>query len=163
MYEWEGQDVAAVEKLLASRDPRRHRLLLVSCSPWPDQGDPSGTRLSWFADKGELSQFLWRVEPARHGLAPFQLVQLKDRVQTVITALDVTGPSEALQTQYNELAAPALGVLWWGRLEALKGDRDAWPAAQRNLYLGTQGADPPPLDNRETAAFVAFLQRRYSV
>lgn len=156
MYPWEGCDPEAVNRMLRGRDALRHRLLLFTGSPWPE---PDRVLASWFTGAGELSQFLWRMEPARHDLPPLEIVRLKDRLQSVITRLDVTGPDEQLRAAYNDEASPFLGVCWWGRLEDLKSRPDPWPALLRGRFHADD--DPRPLDNRRTRDFLEYIARHY--
>lgn len=159
MFSWEGEDVVDACTDVAARDPRTYRIGMLTMAPWPDG---STFALHWFGRHPEMAQFLMRVEPRRWGVEMGELIAFKARVQGVVTAIDVTGPSEEHRHAFNELAAPHFGIAWWGSLEALKEGRGHWPENLLRKYRGSSpDTAPEPLANQETAEFIRFLQREF--
>lgn len=153
MFPWEGKDVATASALVATRDPREYRVGLLTTGPWPDG---STHALYWFVRHPEMAQFLLRVEPRYRGLQGAAFIDFKTRAQDLVTALEVTGPSEDLRQQLNAEAQPRFGVRWWGTLESLKAGDGDWPRQVLERLTGGK-----PLENRRTEELVRYLQREY--
>ena len=158
MFEWEGETIEAVTRLMARRDPKRYRLGMLTAGPWPPEED-TGV-MQWFANRSELSQFLPRVEPRRWGADGLSYIELRDALQECAVPLQVSGPTEALRERVNACAAPEFGIRWWGTLDELREGRSTWA---RELFSAL--ADPPPQDHalppRRVSELLALVARRY--
>ena len=153
MFEWEGAAVDEACRIVADRDPRKHRIGLLTVGPWPD--GPAWA-LQWFVRHTELAQFLLRVEPRRAGLLGADFIAFKTATMPVITAMEVAGLNEDLRQQFNALSAPHFGVHWWGSLESLKAGETAWARS-----VLAQLETTAPLPNSRTPELLDLLQRDY--
>jgi len=166
MYQWEGLDPDGIDALIRARDPLTHRLWLITGSPAaaPVAGAAPASRqhlrVSRFAQVAELSQFLSRVEPLRHGLRGPALIACRDRCRALTPLLDLHGLTEALRLEVNAALAPHLEVLWWGGVTAL---RDSMAPLPRQLRALHHVADrDAPLAPSATGAFLRFLLARHA-
>lgn len=151
MFPWEGKDIDAIEALMATRDPRRYRVGLVTRNL--ESGRYS---CAWFSGRSELGHYLARVEPRRQGLEGLDYIHVRDSLQNTLAALEIRGPDARLRDSVNALAEPVFQVAWWGPLESLRQGEDDW---SRHL-LSTLDPDlTPPLPAKRTEELVAALYR----
>jgi uncharacterized protein len=166
MYQWEGLDTDGIDALIRARDPLTHRLWLIT-------GTPAGAlvagtapaarqqlRVARFAQVAELSQFLSRVEPLRHGLRGEALIACRDRCRALTPLLDMQGTTEALRLRVNAALAPHLEVVWWGGVAALRESMEPLPRRLRALHHAA-GRDEP-LAVSATGSFLRFLLARHA-
>ena len=162
MYQWEGLEPTQIDTLMHARDGLTYRLWLVTRSPAAnvDIDRRPYLRVSRFAQVAELSQFLSRVEPLRHGLRGQALISCRDQCRELTPLLDIQGTTEAMRQRLNAALAPHLEITWWGTLSALRDSTDSTPQQLRALFHESAATDPLPVG--DTAAFVRMLLNRHA-
>ena len=150
MFPWEGEDIDAIEALMATRDPRRYRLGLVTRNL--ETGQHS---CAWFSGRSELGHYLARVEPRRHGLEGLDYIRVRDRLQDTLAALEIRGTDPRLRASVNGLTEPVFRVAWWGTLESLRQGEDDW---SRDLLSALDPSASPPLPPKRTEELIGALR-----
>ncbi len=148
MHAWEGRPFEDIAPLTTRRDPRRYPVGCVT-------GDGHAEVIQWFRSVPELVQYLLRMEPQRWGFREAKLIEIKPRLQPVLTTVDVMGLSEPSRTALNAETKPAYRILWWGGFGELLAGGDPW--SHRLLEV----ADAARLDGEARAdAVAAYLRAR---
>ena len=161
MYEWEGQELSRASRICAERDPRRFRTALLTRGTTPE-GKPAEV-LQWFRNRSELAHYLWRIEPQRWGFRQATLIDLKDRTQDIIAAIEVVGLAEPVREALNKAASLAFEIHWWGTFEALKASPEATPKSLRATFHAAHADNRggTELADDEAAPMIEFLRSRY--
>lgn len=116
---WEGKPFDEVAKLAQRRDPRRYP---VGCAT----GNGHRGVIQWFLTVPELVQYLLRMEPQRWGYRGAALIELKPRLQAVLTGVDVLGLSEDARARLNTVTEPGYRIEWWGSFSQLLAAEGPW-------------------------------------
>lgn len=147
-YGWEGKPFEDVAPITRRRDPRRFP---VGCAT----GDGRTQVIQWFLTVPELVQYLLRMEPQRWGVRRAALIELKPRLQAVLTGVDVLGLSERARAELNAITEPRYRIAWWGSYSQLLAAEDAWS----RMLVDAAGASA--LDPAERAdRLAAYLSDR---